>query len=633
MYAPISDRQPFEVVISHDGIKKKSKFSKAFAISMFVVGVVALSTLFVVNGKPSILGAASSKSESAMFDSFGRFIMHDYDDLKPMSNFLAGVAGLWGVPMWAFYVNRGQGITSFGVQNKDGMIAKFQTAEKAYQLTPFIGFRTFIKGKRGKRGESFNHMPFFPKGLQGEEASVTKRNMMIGMSEMEIEEIAPALNLKTNVLYFAVPEEDFPCMVRRTTFTNLDSYTSLSLDVLDGLGKLIPSGVPNWNIDAMGRTSEAWMNVYNVGARRDIHEPFFHLSQGMADTAEVQIIKEGHFSVAFVENDALDQGGVHDTLPFIVDPNVVDTTLTNPSGFFGPGAPDAVGISKVSQATTSRTPCAFAAAKLNIPPGASITVTTVYGHAPDLETFVGSISPKVRAAGYVRQKRAAAAAVVEDITAKVSTSTSSSLLNEYIKQDFLDNALRGGFPIVLGDPESPKIYHTFSRIHGDVERDYNNFQLEPTYFSQGPGNFRDVNQNRRLDVLLNPAVGDFNVRMFLSFVQADGYNPLTVASTNFRVPKDSVGDLVDSLNVVESSDLPSKNANVLKYLLTKPFRIGQLFKDMHLLGIEFSTPREEFLNKVMAAAVQEFAAQYAQNGYWADVSNSDAALLLILKLL
>lgn len=57
-------------------------------------------------------------------------------------------------------------------------------------------------------------------------------------------------------------------------------------------------------------------------------------------------------------------------------------------------------------------------------------------------------------------------------------------------------------------------------ISGDLERDYNNFQLEQSVFSQGPGNFRDVNQNRRCDVLQMPSVYDFNVRQFLSYVQA-----------------------------------------------------------------------------------------------------------------
>lgn len=67
--------------------------------------------------------------------------MSNFDKVKPMSNFLNGLGGMWGVPMWAFYVNRGQGITSFGKQNKDSAFLKFNTAEKAYQETPFIGFR------------------------------------------------------------------------------------------------------------------------------------------------------------------------------------------------------------------------------------------------------------------------------------------------------------------------------------------------------------------------------------------------------------------------------------------------------------------------------------------------------------
>ena len=82
---------------------------------------------------------------------------------------------------------------------------------------------------------------------------------------------------------------------------------------------------------------------------------------------------------------------------------------------------------------------------------------------------------------------------------KVATKSGSILFDLYTKQAYLDNLLRGGFPEVLGDGTTPKIYHTFSRIHGDLERDYNYFQIDSTYYSSGPGNFRDVNQNRRDD--------------------------------------------------------------------------------------------------------------------------------------
>lgn len=41
----------------------------------------------------------SSAQDATLFDQDGRYIMRDYDDIKPNSNFLAGLGGLWGVPM------------------------------------------------------------------------------------------------------------------------------------------------------------------------------------------------------------------------------------------------------------------------------------------------------------------------------------------------------------------------------------------------------------------------------------------------------------------------------------------------------------------------------------------------------
>ena len=200
---------------------------------------------------------SASSSDAPSFDSYGRYIFRDFDETKPMANFLAGIGGFWGIPMWAFYVNRGQGITSFGIQNKDGPISKFLTAEKAYQQTPFTGFRTFVKGYR--KSSSFKHMPFFPVTEFDEQKP--SRNMLIGMNEMEIEEIDSTNSLRTSVLYFTPPDEDFPALVRSTTFANLDNRETLELDVLDGLAKLIPSGLNDWGLNNMGRTLEAWMNV------------------------------------------------------------------------------------------------------------------------------------------------------------------------------------------------------------------------------------------------------------------------------------------------------------------------------------------------------------------------------------
>lgn len=123
----------------------------------------------------------------------------------------------------------------------------------AYQQTPFTGFRTFVKGTSGS--VSFESMPFAPHFSEPAPAQKPNRTMTIGMNEMEISERDPVTNLRTTVLYFTVPEEEFACMVRRVTFTN-EGTESMELEVIDGLAKLEPYGIPNGNLDMMGRTME-----------------------------------------------------------------------------------------------------------------------------------------------------------------------------------------------------------------------------------------------------------------------------------------------------------------------------------------------------------------------------------------
>ena len=52
-------------------------------------------------------------------DEAGRFTVENYNWAKPFSNFFPGIAGAWGIPMWVFYVSRGQAICSLGVRDKD----------------------------------------------------------------------------------------------------------------------------------------------------------------------------------------------------------------------------------------------------------------------------------------------------------------------------------------------------------------------------------------------------------------------------------------------------------------------------------------------------------------------------------
>ena len=72
------------------------------------------------------------------------FTQHDYWRKPAFASFLPGVAGPLGIPLWVFYVNRGQGIAAFGLGDKNTPIMEFQPFDKACATVPYLGFRTFI---------------------------------------------------------------------------------------------------------------------------------------------------------------------------------------------------------------------------------------------------------------------------------------------------------------------------------------------------------------------------------------------------------------------------------------------------------------------------------------------------------
>ena len=50
------------------------------------------------------------------------YVMNQYGKKSTFASFLPGIAGVRGIPIWCYYVNRGQGVVSFGVDNKDHAI-------------------------------------------------------------------------------------------------------------------------------------------------------------------------------------------------------------------------------------------------------------------------------------------------------------------------------------------------------------------------------------------------------------------------------------------------------------------------------------------------------------------------------
>jgi hypothetical protein len=131
---------------------------------------------------------------------------------------------------------------------------------------------------------------------------------------------------------------------------------------------------------------------------------------------------------------------------------------------------------------------------ITLEPGETVTISTFYGAANGIFE-IPVIARRIMQEGFVLYKLMRTREVIRQITKSVTTRTSNHLFDAHIQQMYLDNSLSGGIPLVLGDDEDDgisnvdedsrlKVFHVFSRIHGDLERDYHDFMLSPTFFSQ-----------------------------------------------------------------------------------------------------------------------------------------------------
>jgi hypothetical protein len=501
------------------------------------------------------------------FEKHGRYILEDYDRLKPFSSFLPGIAGVNGIPLWAFYVNRGQGITSFGTESKDFPIMEFQPANRAYQQTSLTGFRTFIKILSGHQTKPYE--PFSSTGSDD-----PSRRMYIGMGDVEIEEIHQKVGLKVNAHYYTVPNEDYSGLVRDVRIENI-SDQKLSLEILDGMPEVIPYGVNDYLLKHLGRTIEAWMEVYNFEAGI----PFYKIRASIEDVAEVREVVKGNFALSFLRRE-----GARQALKPIVDPKVIfgsNLSFTQPEDFQSCSLDV---IYTRPQKKLGQYPCAFFGGSAVLDSQESVVFSSLFGNA-DSQEKLSQIQTRITPE-YLEQKRAENEQILSEITSPIRAKTGQPVFDGYARQTYLDNILRGGLPLTL---PGGAVYHVFSRKHGDPERDYNFFYLTPEYYSQGNGNYRDVNQNRRSDVLFYPEVEDFNLRFFLSLIQLDGYNPLVIKGIKFILDGASLQTVLEAVELDGLAELisePFTPGSLIHYLRDNPGK-GDLTAD-EIFGFVFS---------------------------------------------
>ncbi|WP_058300329.1 hypothetical protein [Gorillibacterium timonense] len=518
------------------------------------------------------------------------FIINQYTEAKPFASFLPGLAGLKGIPMWTFYVNRGQAISGFGIKDKNSPIMEFSPASIAYKTVSASGFRTFVK-----IGDDI-YEPF----QTARPDPFAHRTMRVRANEISIEETHSRYGLRVKVVYFHIPGEDYAALVRHVEVTN-ESGRQQAFELLDGLPEILPYGVENGAFKEVGHLLRSWMEVENLENRI----PFYKVRSSTHDEAEVSEVVNGHFYLSFSDEEEL--------LAPIVDPVLVfgdNTSLSYPDAF---AAAPLSELMNARQYATNKIPCGFTGKAVELAPGATANVYTLIGHVSRVER-INQKAAGICSAAYVIAKRQEANRLVEELTDDIATKTGKPIIDAYSRQCYLDNLLRGGYPFLFGghDGESGKVVHLYSRKHGDLERDYNFFSILPEFYSQGNGNFRDANQNRRSDVFFHPRVGTFNIRMFFSLMQADGYNPLGVEGTTFVVPSERSGELAALLEEAAGS-----RGQELAELCRKAYTPGKIISFLADRKIQLGMSEEDFLNRLLGMSSQQIEATFGE-GYWSD---------------
>lgn len=457
-----------------------------------------------------------------------------------------------------------------------------------------LGFRTFL------RVDGQFYEPF--------QQNCTA-DFSIGMNEFALEETSKEIGLRITVRYFILPNETVGALARSVTVENLTGQAR-QVEMLDGLAAVIPYGIGMRDMKEMAQTMTAWMQVEDVEERM----PYYRVRYSTKDSEKVQEVKAGNFILGVSGSDSL--------LPVIADPGIVfgyDVSLRRPVGLLAKTADE---LAQEEQCLQNQIPCGFTCQSFRLEKAGVETSYLLSGSAGDkkaLQSFV----KKGLSKAYFEKKRTEAEMLAEELTSGIYTKTANTYFDAYCSQTYLDNVLRGGHPVKIG---KKGVFYIYSRKHGDLERDYNYFTMVPEYFSQGNGNFRDLDQNRRSDVCFEPWIGDYNVKLFYNLIQLDGYNPLVVNQVVYRV-----GDMAETPSEAGKPDaadssqglgrilalLPGHAHNAMREFMRQPFSPGQLCACLFERKIEPLCGLGAFLDAVADNATQEMNADFSE-GYWID---------------
>jgi len=525
------------------------------------------------------------------------FIIEDYNNAKAFASFLPAIAGLWGKPLWVYYVNRGQAVSNFGVKDKNGAMLEFTAANKAWRLTASQGFRTFYK-INGAFYEPFHNSP----------ESSSKQTMYIKPHSIRLVDRNEKAGIETEAVFCTLPSENFPALLRRLLIKNI-STKEQKIECLDGLPMLIPFGTRDAMLKNISRLAEGWFAGVNFTPNGI---PYYKLPVEALDRPEIVPISGTHFYCGVVKENAA-------SVSYCIDPDTVfgeQRDFAFPDLFLRQDSPFTISTKLIGK---NKTPSGFGYFTLSLQPGKEAVYYSMIGHCSNYVN-VDNAASLLFQNDFFEKKEKENEQLLNSISSCAYTESAYRQFDNYCAQNFIDNALRGGFPVTVGQNTSGKdtSYYAYSRVHGDMEREYNNFVVLDEYFSQGNGNYRDVNQNRRSDIFFNRNVRDDNIHFFMNLIQLDGFNPLKVLGVRFEFETgENKQRFLDDFshntsNAGENSVLKEKFSAYIKGTLT----IGGLFNFIEDNNIVLSD-RQALLSSFLANTKKTSLAEHGE-GYWSD---------------
>ena len=530
------------------------------------------------------------------------FIIEDYNNAKAFASFLPAIAGVWGKPLWVYYVNRGQSIANFGVRDKDGAMMEFVAANKAWRQTALQGFRTFYKIN------GVVHEPF--RNTNARAAGKASQTMYIKSHSVRLVDRCAESGIQTEALFCTLPNENFPALLRRLTIKNI-SDTAKEIECIDGLPMLSPWGTRNWMLKNSSRLAEGWFAGVNFS---EGGIPYYKLPVEALDRPEIVPIAGTHFYRGVIKGKS---GGV----AYCIDP---DSVFGRQMDFDFPAAfieQDSFAIDP-KICGKNKTPSAMGYFSVSLPPGGEAVYYSMIGHCDDFNNVDASAALLLRD-GFFETKEQENSALLGEIASCAHTESAHPDFDTYCGQNFIDNALRGGFPLTIGTGRN-SAYYAYSRVHGDMEREYNNFVVLDEYFSQGNGNYRDINQNRRSDIFFNQDTGDENIHFFMNLIQSDGFNPLRVLGVRFIFESEEARTSFFDDIARNALSITDRDYFAEKFMpfAAKPLTIGGLFNFIENFNFNESrkvmiTDREALLLSLLKYAKKTGVAEHGE-GYWSD---------------